>query len=127
MSAATYNLETDEISQWRTGVSMRHTPNLTTHIDYTDLNVLDTQILGYGFTYALTRKYSLSMQHDIDLKKNDTRRLTIELERKLPRWRFIVLASHDGIDQDTTIGFVLIPEGLGGGQRGNPLLNRVAE
>lgn len=127
MSAMTYNIENDEIAQWRTGVSMKHTPNLTTHIDYTDLNILDTQILGYGFTYALTRKYSLSLQHDIDLKKSGTRNLTVELERKLPRWRLIVLASHDGIDEDTTVGFVLVPEGLGGGRRSSALLDRVSE
>ena len=74
-------------------------------------------MLSYGLTYQLTRKYDLGLRHTLDFGGDESRSLEVTLERKLPRWRLLVLARIDELDDDQTFGVVLIPEGFGGSSR----------
>ena len=127
VGAVTYNLESSDIAQWRAAINMRHTPQLTSYVEYTDLEFLDSQLLGYGFTYDLTTKYAIAFKQTYDVRAQNARSTQVTLERRLPRWRLIGLVSHDGIDRDTTVGFVIVPEGLPGGRFANPLINRLQQ
>jgi hypothetical protein len=116
-----YDLERSELAEWRTGVTLRHTPRLSSYVDYADLDAIDSSFLSYGFNYQLTRKYRASFVHRIDIEEGDTRRIELQLERKLPRWRLVVVASHDDIDDEQSVGFMLVPEGLGSTRRHDAL------
>lgn len=109
----TYSLEDDRVAQWRIGATLDHTPNLTTFIDYADIDPLSSRLLTYGLTYKLTRKYDAGIRHRLDLGSNESRTLEITLERKLPRWRLVVIANIDDVEDEQTFGVVLIPEGVG--------------
>src|SRR5690606_24015776 len=47
----TYDLEEDETSQVRVGVTIQHTPRFATFVDYDELPVYDSRLLTYGFNY----------------------------------------------------------------------------
>ncbi len=106
------DLEDGKTAQWRLGVNMQHTPYLATFIDYTDTEVLDSRLLSFGFTYQLTRKYTVSLRQTVDVATHQARSLDISINRRLPRWELIVIAQFDQVDDDQTIGVVLIPHGV---------------
>ncbi|GAB4197342.1 MAG: hypothetical protein Kow00105_11450 [Phycisphaeraceae bacterium] len=110
-----HSLEKDRVVQWRFGGTLQHTPRLSSFVRYDEIDLLDSRLLSYGFTYILTVKYELGFQQRIDFARDETRSIDIWLERRVPRWRVRLSASVDELDDNQTIGIVLIPEGFGGG------------
>ena len=64
----------------------------------------------------LTAKYSVGVQQTLDFGETGSRDLDVTLERRLPSWRLQVGASFDQIDDEQSVGVVLIPEGFGNGR-----------
>ena len=110
----TSNLEEDNVAQWRVGATLRHSDRLVSFLDYVDIDPMGSRLLHQGWRYRLTRKYDVELSHTVDLVADLTRRLELVIERKLPRWRMRVVASHDDVDDEQSIGVALIPEGIGG-------------
>lgn len=116
-----YDFENSQVAQWRAGLTMQHTPMFTSFVDYAEIQPLDSRLLRYGFTYQFTRKYSLGFSHTIDLAGTQGRHMNLTLARELPRWRLLMFFEHDELDDDTTIGVVLIPLGVGQSRYTRPL------
>ncbi len=116
----TYLLEDEpasrDLAHWRVGATLQHTPNLTSFLNYQELDILDEQLLTYGFNYQLTRKYRIDFTHRLDFSRNESRRFSVGLTRQLPRWTMRIEATVDELDDDTTLGIVLRPDGIGGGR-----------
>ncbi|MCC7146741.1 MAG: LPS assembly protein LptD [Phycisphaeraceae bacterium] len=114
MADSTYGLEDEELEQWRVGGELAHSRWLTLFSSFTRLEDLDRSLLRYGFSYRLSRKYSMALSHTLDFEQEHlSRRLDVSLDRRLPRWRLRLEASFDQIDGDTVFSVVLVPEGLG--------------
>lgn len=109
----THSFDTDQIVQWRLGGSIQHTPHLFTYAEYESYEELDLRLLRYGFTYQLTTKYRVGIQHRLDLGGSGAERVSAMLERKLPRWRVRLSGSYNESHDETTVGLILIPEGFG--------------
>ena len=118
----TYDLDADVTSQWRVGMSLDHSPQLTLHADFTELDILSSRLLSYGFDYRMTTKYTVRFDHRLDLSTSGDRSIDVALIRQLPRWKLVVLARIDELDDEETIGIVLIPDGIGG-SRYRPVLS----
>ncbi len=112
----TYDFEDDTVAQWRLGGTLQHTPRFTSFLTYEELDPVDSAVLTYGLNYQLTTKYRVAASQSFDFSGNSRRVLNLALERKLPRWRFLVTASWDQLEDEQTVGFVLIPDGFGGGR-----------
>ncbi|MEM7576543.1 MAG: hypothetical protein AAF328_03625 [Planctomycetota bacterium] len=110
----TYDLEDDEVAQWRIGGLLQQGSRLRTTLSYEELEALDSALLNWGLNYELTTKYRLAANQTLDISGNERRRLDLALERRLPRWSFRVTASWDQLDDEQSVGFVLIPQGWGG-------------
>ncbi|MFI4859244.1 MAG: LPS-assembly protein LptD [Phycisphaerales bacterium JB063] len=111
----TYNFEMGNVVQWRLGTEMRHDDHLSTFAHYREIDPIDARLLTYGFALDLTTKYRLVFSHTLDFGASQSRSINLALDRKLPRARLQFLVSYDEIDDDTTIGLVLIPDGFGSG------------
>ena len=111
----THSLETDRVVQWRVGGTLQHTPRLTSFVRYDEIDILDSRLLSYGFTYVLTVKYEVGFRQRQDFARDESQSTDVWIERRVPRWRVRLSANVDEIDDDHTIGIVLIPEGFGGG------------
>ena len=62
-----YNLENRLVSHWRLGASLQQTPRLSFFTDYSEIDVLSSRLLTYGFNYQLTPKYTIGYAHTLDL------------------------------------------------------------
>ncbi len=111
----THSLEDDRVVQWRFGGTLQHTPRFSSFVRYDEIDLLDSRLLTLGFTYVLTVKYEMGFQQRIDFARDETRSIDLWLERRVPKWRVRLTAGIDEIDDNQTIGIVLIPEGFGGG------------
>lgn len=116
----THSLEHDRVVQWRAGGTLQHSPRLSSFVRYDEIDLLDSKLLTYGFTYVLTVKYEMGFRQRIDFARDESQGVDLWLERRVPKWRVRLTASVDEIDDAQTIGIVLIPEGFGGGP--SPLL-----
>lgn len=111
----THSLEDDRVVQWRFGGTLQHTPRFSTFTRYDEIDLLDSRLLSFGFTYVLTVKYEMGFQQRIDFARDESQSTDLWLERRVPKWRLRLITSIDEIDDNQTIGIVLIPEGFGGG------------
>jgi len=118
---ATHSLENSQLAQLHAGVVITHTPLLNSFIEYEGVDVLDSRLLSLGFTYQLTTKYRVGLTQKWDIDRDESRRTDLVLERKLPRWTLLVMASIDDIDENASLGFVLIPDGIKTSRRLGPL------
>ncbi len=116
----THSLETDRVVQWRVGGTLQHSPRFSSFVRYDEIDTLDSKLLSYGFTYLLTIKYEMGFRQRIDFARDESRSVDLWLERRVPKWRVRLTANVDEIDDNHTVGIVLIPEGFGGGP--SPLL-----
>jgi len=111
----THSLETDRVVQWRFGGTLQHNPRFSSFVRYDEIDILDSRLLSYGFTYILTVKYEMGFRQRIDFARDESRSVDVWLERRVPKWRIRLTANVDEIEDNQTIGIVLIPEGFGGG------------
>ena len=115
----TYNLENRLVSHWRLGASVQQTPRLSFFTDYSEIDELSSRLLTYGLNYQLTSKYMIGYTHTLDLGGDESRNISLILERKLPRWNLQMIAQIDDLEDKTTFGVVLIPEGTQSSRRTN--------
>jgi len=109
---ATYSFEHENVPVWRIGASMQHTQRLRTFIEYTEIDKVPSQLITYGFQYDLTRKWRAGFRHRIDLHENESRGMSLTLERRIPQWTLIIVATHDDVNDEQTIGISLAPQGF---------------
>lgn len=123
VSEFTYDFDQDKMTQWRTGLSLVHSPVLTTFVDYQEIDTLNTRLLTYGFTYRITSKYAMSFEHRLDFSSANQGQqyIDVTLVRELPRWNLVGMYSFDETDGDHTFGVMLVPVGIGGSRYGRPL------
>ena len=110
----TYNLESDDLAQWRVGLTMLHTPRLSSYVNYQVIDPLDSRLLTYGFSYDLTKKYRIGFRHRLDFSENESRSVRGSIERKFQQWTLAAIGEYDQLEDETTIGLILTPRGLGG-------------
>lgn len=118
---ATYSMESNDVERWNAGFLLDHTPKLTSFIQYRNIHALDSSLIRYGFEYLLTPKYHVGFAHSYDLGLHRNRSVTLSLTRRLPRWLMITTVDFDQIEDVTSVGLALVPEGIGG--RGSPSRN----
>jgi len=114
----TYDFEHDQLAQWRIAAQVDHTPALRSFVWFDELKPLDTRLITYGINYDLTTKYNVRVRHQFDIGGDPNRTFGLTLERRLPSWRLQLRGSFDQVDDEQTIGLVLVPEGFG--DRGLP-------
>ena len=107
----THDLETNRIAQWRTGVTLEHTPRFSSQLSYYDFDLFNSRLLLAGLDYTLSRKYRINAQQTFDLGDNGTQILSLSLDRRLPQWTLRLSTSFNELDDEQRIGFTLIPHG----------------
>lgn len=113
--------DNQQVTYWRVGAMMDHTPRFRTFINYNEIAPTSSRLLSVGFGYQMTRKYTLNVRQTFSFSDDDAvRDLEVELVRKMPRWTLRIFATVDTISNDTTVGFLVEPEGLSSLSLGRP-------
>ena len=100
----TYDLDLSVIARGSLGAELRHTPLLSTHVEFRYLDASNNELLGIGWRYQLTPKYTVQIDPEWDLRANDFRAIGITVTRSFPEFDLIVRVRHDEIEDDTIVG-----------------------
>ncbi len=112
---ADYSFETDRLERWDIGLTIDHTPRLTTFVWYRNIETIKSEIVRYGVEYVLTPKYHVSISQSFDIGAGKSRDITLVVTRRLPDWLLLITANFDTIEDTTSFGVGLVPHGIGGG------------
>lgn len=104
-----YDFDANQIAYWRVGASMEHSPVLTSYMEYSEIDSLNSRLLSMGFNYKLTRKWTAGVRYTFDFESNKTRNIDLTMVRELSDWRFAINFRHDEIDNRQSISVVIMP------------------
>ena len=100
------------------GAEMRHSPVLSTYLEYRYLAPTSSELLQAGVIYRLGKRYILACSPQYDLLADDFRAVSGSLTRTFPDYDLSLTAGYDRIEDDTFFGLSLsIPAGSGGALR----------
>lgn len=121
-----YNFDQGEVARWNAGITVDHTPRLTTYIAVRRIESVDSMILQYGVDYLLTPKWHLGFNQSFDLEEGNNRSVSVTMTRRMPRWLMIVSFDVDTVGDVQSVGVALAPEGFGGpgGVGRNPFMQQ---
>ena len=100
----TYTLDPGALARGSIGAELRHSPVLTTYIEYRYIEVDKNELLGIGWTYQLTPKYRIQINPQYDFRFDDFRSLSMRLTRSFPDFDFTLQFRYDKIRNDTAFG-----------------------
>jgi hypothetical protein len=104
LGQGTYDLDESAVSRGSIGAELRHTPLLSTHVEFRYLDASDNELLGVGWRYQLTPKYTVQIDPQWDFRADDFRAIGVRVTRRFPEFDLIVEVRHDEIEDDTIIG-----------------------
>ena len=107
VGTATYDLDSSELARGSIGTELRHTPLLTTFVEYRFIEAGDNRLLEIGWRYELTPKYRMVLRPQWDFASNDLRALTLVVVRQFPDVTLELRVRRDEITDETTIGLSL--------------------
>ena len=100
----------DNAARGSIGASMQHSPDVSTFIEYRGINnfapedvYLSDALLAGGVNYRISRSYAASFVPTYDLKENDFRLFTLNLQREMPDFTLFGTFGYDAI-QDQYFG-----------------------
>lgn len=99
-----YDIDEEQFARSSIGIEMRHSPDLTTYIEYRALEVSDTELLEAGINYQLTKQYRFIVIPQWDFRAEEFRALTARVIRSFPDFDLIVTVSFDSIRDETSYG-----------------------
>ena len=101
---ATYDLDNSVLARGSIGTNLRHTPLLSTYVEYRFIDADDTELLGVGWQYDITSKYNILLLPQWDFVASDFRAVSIVVVRRFPDFDFTLRVTRDEITDQTTVG-----------------------
>src|SRR4030095_5483704 len=100
----TYVIESSVLARGSIGAELRHSPVLTTYIEYRFIDIDKNELLGIGWTYQLTPKYRIQINPQYDFRFDDFRLFTMRLTRSFPDFDFTLQFRYDKVRDDASFG-----------------------
>jgi hypothetical protein len=107
------------------GLEMRHTPVVSTYLEYRYLAPTSSELLQAGFLYRAGKRYLIAFSPQYDLQAGEMRAVAGSITRTFPDFDLNMNAGYDLIEDDTFVGLSLsIPAGSQSGNFGayNPAM-----
>ncbi|MHC4447904.1 MAG: hypothetical protein ACYSXF_09020 [Planctomycetota bacterium] len=73
-------------------------------MEFRYLDASDNELLGVGWRYQLTPKYTVQIDPQWDFRADEFRAIGVRVTRRFPEFDLIVEVRHDEIEDDTIIG-----------------------
>jgi lipopolysaccharide export system protein LptA len=77
------------------GFSMRHSPQVSSFLEYRYLAPDQTELLQGGLTYQLSRKYAVIFSPQYDVRRGEFRAISGSLERSFPDFNLVFSGGYD--------------------------------
>jgi hypothetical protein len=89
------------------GVEMRHTPDISTYIEYRYIAPTLSELLQFGILYQIGKKYLLTFSPQYDLRAGELREIQGGITRTFPDFNLSLVAGYDLIEDQTTASLTL--------------------
>jgi len=94
------------------GVEMRHSPVVSTYLEYRYIAPTTSELLQAGVLYRIGKRYLLALSPQYDLEAGEFRAVSGSVTRGFPDFDFNADARYDLIKEETVVGLSLsIPAG----------------
>jgi hypothetical protein len=98
----TYSIEDSVFARGSIGIEMKHTPQLSTFVEYRFINASNNKLLGIGWAYELSRKYLITLQPQWDFVNNQFRSLSVAVVRRFPDFDLSFRIRRDAVQEQTS-------------------------
>jgi hypothetical protein len=112
-----YNVEENNLATLAAGLAIERDPRLTYSLEQRYVEPLDSNITSFAVAYQVSAKYLLQLSQSYDLSDSNNVGSAFTVNRRFDRVIAAVTIYSDNVNDETGVRFLLIPEGLGGGQR----------
>lgn len=116
LSDANYDTHTGTIGRASVSLNVKRSPRFSYFGSMRYIRELDSSIATAGFSYKLTRKYSMRLfeQYDFDYDSGHNLSTRLTITRKLPRWvlELTVVFSESGRNNNIGVFLTLSPQGM---------------
>jgi hypothetical protein len=89
------------------GVEMRHSPIVSTYLEYRYLAPTNSELLQAGVLYRAGSRYLIALSPQYDLEADDFRAISGSVTRNFPDFDLNVNAGYDQIEDNTFVGVSL--------------------
>jgi hypothetical protein len=93
----------DNLARGSVGAEMRHSPDLTTYVEYRYVAPTLSELLQLGATYQIGKKYTFTVSPQIDLLVGDIRAITAGLARRFPDFDLNLFGGYDIVSDQTSV------------------------
>lgn len=104
LGTGVWDLDENVMARGSIGAELRHTPLLTTYIEYRFIDASSSELLAIGWTYQLTPKYQVAIAPQWDFRADDLRSMNFKLTRSFPDFDFTLAVRYDQIADETSVG-----------------------
>lgn len=92
-------------------LAVERTPRLAYLIGWRMIDEVESNLLGFGFTYKASEKHRFAMRYYGDVNRGATEQFDVTYVRKFPRWFASFTVSLDEINDNLSISMAVWPEG----------------
>jgi hypothetical protein len=93
----------DNLARGSVGAEMRHSPDLTTYVEYRYIAPTKSELLQMGATYRIGKKYTFTVSPQIDLLAGDLREISAGLVRRFPDFDLNLFGGYDIVSDQTSV------------------------
>jgi hypothetical protein len=86
------------------GVEIDHAPDLTTFMEYREINSGDSRLLDIGWKYRVSPRYEILVAPAWDFTTENLRSIRVEAQRSFPDFDLTLYAAYDRVRDETFIG-----------------------
>jgi len=112
LSDANWDMNDGELDIYNLSVAVERTPRLSYFVGYRYINETESNLLGFGANYKLTKKHTIALREFFDLERGETEEFDIAYIRKFPRWYVAINFELDKIEDDVAVSISAWPEGI---------------
>lgn len=89
------------------GLEMRHSPIVSTYVEYRYIAPTESELLQAGFLYRAGKRYLIAASPQYDLRANEMRAVSGVITRNFPDFDLSANAGYDLIEDNTFVGLSL--------------------
>ena len=106
------DLNNTRVGSWNVSLAVERTPRFSYFLGYRYIGRIDSNLLGVGANYRISRKHTIAVRDYFDLDLGRNGGFEIAYIRKFPRWYVGVTFEIDDAQDRTGISLSAWPEGL---------------
>lgn len=95
-----YDIDDDLFARGSIGTQLQHSPDFMTSVEYRYLENTNSQLLGVGWAYRFTKKYSMSLTPQWDFVAEKLRSINVGVTRSFPNFDLNLKFGYDDIQDE---------------------------